>query len=146
MSIQVTNKGSGRIQGCRGRLVKVQDYFSTPDGYERQDISHIHPAYLRWSPGDGGGDSTDFTTEAILDVAVIESWAEPVYQFLTANESLRPTNRLDYEQTGPFLTIEISAQSGSRVEQEFALGGHSRGFLKAPSEVEPVVTWRTWPL
>lgn len=145
MSVRVTNKGSGQIQGCRGQLVKVQDYVSTPDGHEFRDIPHIHPAYLRWSPGDGGGDSADFTKEATLDVAVIESWAEPVYQFLTANESLRSTYQLKYELAGPILTIEISTQSGDRVEQIFNLDGHLRGPLGALAEVEPMVKWRTYP-
>ncbi len=145
MSIRVTNSGSGSIQGCCGRLVRVSDFVSTPDGFKWQDIPHIHPALLRWSPGDGGGDSVDFTKEATLDVAFIESWAEPIYQILTANEVLRPTYQLKYEQTGPFLTIEISTQSGGRIEQIFALGGHSRDFLKTPTEVEPVVTLRRWP-
>jgi len=126
-------------------LVRVQEYVSTPDGYEWQDIPHIHPAYLRWSLGDGGETSADFTTEATLDVAVIESWVEPVYQFLTANESLRSTYQLKYERAGPILTIEILAQSGDRVEQIFSLDGHERVFLEAPTEVEPVVKWRTWP-
>jgi hypothetical protein len=125
--------------------VRVSDFVSTPDGFKWQDIPHIHPALLRWSPGDGGGDSVDFTKEATLDVAFIESWAEPIYQILTANEVLRPTYQLKYEQTGPFLTIEISTQSGGRIEQIFALGGHSRDFLKTPTEVEPVVTLRRWP-
>jgi len=145
MSIRVTNKGSGQIQGCRGRLVRVQDLISTPDGSEWQDIPHIHPAYLRWSPGDGGGDSADFTTEATLDVAIIESWAEPVCQMLTANESLRSTYQVKYEWAGPILSIQISAQSGGWVEQSFTFDGHTRVFLKAPTEVEPVVRWRTWP-
>jgi hypothetical protein len=145
MSIRVANKGSGWIRGCRGRLVRVQDLFSTPDGSEWRGIPHIHPAYLRWSPGDGGSDSADFTTEAILDVAVIESWEKPVYQLLTANESLRSTYQLEYGQVGPILSIEISAQSGGRMEQTFSLDGHLRGFLEAPTEVEPQVRWPTWP-
>lgn len=145
MSVRVTNNGSGQIRGCRGQLVRVQDLVSTPDGPEWRDIPHIHPALLRWSPGDGGGDSTDFTTEATLDVAVIESWAEPVYQFLTANESLRSTYQLEYGWVGPILTVEISAQSGYRVEQTFNLDGHLRDLLEAPAEVEPMVKWRTYP-
>jgi hypothetical protein len=145
MSIRLTNEGSGSIQGCRGRLMKVQDMVSTPDGHEWRDFPHIHTAHLRWSPGDGGSDSADFTTEAILDVAAIESWEKPVYQLLTANESLRSTYRLQYGWPGPILTIEISAQSGGRIEQIFYLEGHHRDFLEAPTEVEPVVTWRKWP-
>ena len=145
MRIRVINKGSGEIRGCRGRLVKVQDLVSIPDGSEWRDIPHIHPAYLRWSPGDGGGDSADFTTEATLDVAVIESWTEPVYQLLTANESLRPTYQLEYRMAGPILTIAILEQSEGRTEKIFNLDGHIRAFLETPSEVEPVVRWRTWP-
>ena len=145
MSIRVANKGSGWIRGCRGRLVRVQKIVSTPDGHELQDNPHIHPAYLRWSPGDGGGDSADFTMEATLDVAVIESWTEPVYKILTANESLHPTYQLEYGQVGSILTIEISAQSGGRIEQIFSLDGHFRGFLEAPTEMEPEVRWRKWP-
>jgi hypothetical protein len=142
--IRVTNETSGAIRGCRGRLVRVQNFIGTPDGHEWQDISHIHPAYLRWSLGDGGEASADFTTEATLDVAVIESWAEPVYQLLTADESLRPAYRLEYEPA-PRLTLEIAAESGGCIELSFSLMGTHRGLLEAPTEVEPVVEWLTWP-
>jgi hypothetical protein len=145
MSIQVTNKGSGEIRGCRGRLVKAQNFVGTPDGYEWQDITHIHPTYLRWSLGDGGEMTADFTTEATLDVAVIESWSEPVYQLLTANESQHSDYQLKYGEAGPILTIEISAQSGGRMKQIFSLGDKYRGLLEAPTEVEPVVKWGKWP-
>jgi hypothetical protein len=96
--------------------------------------------------GRRGETSADFTTEATLDVAVIESWAEPVYQLLTADESLRATYRLEYGWGGPLLTIEVSAESGGRIEQTFSLDGAHRGFLEAPTEVEPIVRWRPWPI
>jgi hypothetical protein len=142
MGIRVSNKGTDWIRGCRGRLVRVRHYVTTPDGVEKQDIPHISPAYLRWSPGDGGGVSADFCTEATLDVAVIESWGEPIYQLMTADEGLRPTYRLDFKPLGPILTIEIAAESGGRVERTLQLDGD---FRMPRAGMEPLIQWREWP-
>jgi len=120
-------------------LVRVQEYVKTADGYEPQDIPHIDPAYLRWSPGDGGDVSANFRTAATLDVAIIESWAQPVFQLLTADERLRSTYRLNYEMTGPRLTFEVAAESGGCIEKLFALDGSS----VVSAEEEPMVQWRT---
>ncbi len=142
MSIRLVNRGVGWIRGCRGRLVRVRQYVTTPDAVEEQDIPHIHPAYLRWSPGEGGGVSADFANEATLDVAVIESWAVPVYQLLTADEGLRSTYQLDFTPVGPILNIEIAAESGGRIERSFRLDGD---FRLPKAGVEPLVLWQELP-
>lgn len=75
-------------------------------------------------------------------MAVIDSWGEPIYQLVTADEALRPIFRLDFKPTGPILTIEIAAESGGRIEQTLQLEGD---FRTPKAGVEPLIKWREWP-
>jgi hypothetical protein len=142
MGVRIMSRGDSWIRGCRVRLVRVRQYVTRPDDVEKQDVLHIHPAYLRWPPGEGGGLLADFAKDATLDVAVIRSWAEPVYQLLTADESLRSIYQLEFKPIGPILTIEITAESGGRIERSFRLDGDFR--LPKAGE-EPLVRWVEQP-